>query len=294
MSQTRIREWYEHWNGQVYVSFSGGKDSTVLLHLVRQMYPDVPAVFVNTGLEYPEVVRHVKSVDNVEIIRPQMNFKKVIDTHGYPVVSKEVAHGVKYARKNDGSKSCLHFTQRFNGTAKGPDGDKSIYCMEKWKFLLNAPFLISAECCGIMKKKPFHLYQKQTGRFPYIGTMAIESRQRETKYLKNGCNAFNQKRPVSNSIAFWTEQDIYRYILQNNLPIAEVYGEIVPVDMFGYELRTTGVDRTGCMFCMFGVHLEKYPNRFQRMKVTHPKLWAYCMDKLGLREVLEYINVPYE
>ena len=45
MTQQRIREWYEHWDGEVYVSFSGGKDSTVLLHIVRQMYPDVPAVF---------------------------------------------------------------------------------------------------------------------------------------------------------------------------------------------------------------------------------------------------------
>ena len=45
MTQQRIREWYEHWDGMVYVSFSGGKDSTVLLHLVRDMYPDVPAVF---------------------------------------------------------------------------------------------------------------------------------------------------------------------------------------------------------------------------------------------------------
>ena len=45
-SQLRIREWYEYWNGEVYVSFSGGKDSTVLLHLVRELYPDVPLCFV--------------------------------------------------------------------------------------------------------------------------------------------------------------------------------------------------------------------------------------------------------
>ena len=54
MSQNRIREWYDHWNGDVYISFSGGKDSTVLAHLVHDLYPDVPMVFSNTGLEYPE------------------------------------------------------------------------------------------------------------------------------------------------------------------------------------------------------------------------------------------------
>ena len=49
LTQQRIRDWYEHWDGQVYVSFSGGKDSTVLKHIVDSMYSDVPAVFVNTG-----------------------------------------------------------------------------------------------------------------------------------------------------------------------------------------------------------------------------------------------------
>ncbi len=50
ISQARIIEWYRHFNGKVVVSFSGGKDSTVLLHMVRSIFPDVKAVFSNTGL----------------------------------------------------------------------------------------------------------------------------------------------------------------------------------------------------------------------------------------------------
>ena len=64
--------------------------------------------------------------------------------------------------------------------------------------------------------------------------------------------------------------------------------------MEGGQYVTTKEHRTGCMFCMFGVHMEKGENRFQRMHRTHPKQWAYCMDKLGLREVLAFINVPCE
>lgn len=55
VTQTRIIEWYQKNNGKVYVSFSGGKDSTVLLDLARRIYPDIPAVFIDTGLEYPEL-----------------------------------------------------------------------------------------------------------------------------------------------------------------------------------------------------------------------------------------------
>ena len=79
MTQQRIRDWVNEFGTDgVYVSFSGGKDSTVLLHIVRDMYPDVEAVFVNTGLEYPEIQKFVKTFDNVTILRPEMRFDEVI------------------------------------------------------------------------------------------------------------------------------------------------------------------------------------------------------------------------
>ena len=98
MSQNRIREWYQHFNGDVCISFSGGKDSTVLAHLVHDMYQDVPLVFCNTGLEYPEIQAFAKKM-GAEFIRPKMSFSEVISTHGYPIISKENAEAIHYARK---------------------------------------------------------------------------------------------------------------------------------------------------------------------------------------------------
>jgi hypothetical protein len=99
ITQTRIMEWYQKFNGNVYVSFSGGKDSTVLLHIARQMFPDIPAVFSNTGLEYYEIQRFAKQHDNVAFIAPKIRFDQVVSTFGYPLISKEVAEAIYYARR---------------------------------------------------------------------------------------------------------------------------------------------------------------------------------------------------
>lgn len=100
MTKYRIRQWVEYYGEDgVYVSFSGGKDSTVLLDLVRQMYPNVTAVFVDTGLEYPEIREFVKTFSNVVWLKPKKNFKQVITEYGYPFISKEVSDKVDGARK---------------------------------------------------------------------------------------------------------------------------------------------------------------------------------------------------
>jgi len=79
----------------LYVAFSGGKDSTVMLDLVRGLYPDVTAVFSDTGLEYPEIRDFVKTIDNVIWVKPQTTFKEVVQAKGYPVISKRVARAVR-------------------------------------------------------------------------------------------------------------------------------------------------------------------------------------------------------
>ena len=99
ITQTRIIEWYQHYQGNVCISFSGGKDSTVLLHIARQIYPDIKAVFSNTGLEYPEIREFVNGFDNVDIVTPSMNFGQVISQYGYPLIGKEVAEAIYYARR---------------------------------------------------------------------------------------------------------------------------------------------------------------------------------------------------
>ena len=84
LSRKRIRDWCEHWGYEVFVSFSGGIDSAVTVDLVRTVYPRVPIVFVDTGVEYPEIRRFAKSQDNVIVLKPKMHFHEVIEKYGYP------------------------------------------------------------------------------------------------------------------------------------------------------------------------------------------------------------------
>jgi 3'-phosphoadenosine 5'-phosphosulfate sulfotransferase (PAPS reductase)/FAD synthetase len=283
VTQTRIMEWYERWGAKAYISFSGGKDSTVLLDLARRIYPDIEAVFFDTGLEYPEIKEFVSTYQNVVTRKPEMPFNKVVEKYGYPVVSKEQSAFIQEYRT---TKSDKLKNTRWNGNKYGR-GKIS----KKWRDLVNAPFLISDKCCDIMKKNPAKKYEKETGNHPIVATMATESDQRKSNWLMYGCNAFDSKRPISKPMSFWTENDVLDYIKRFNIKYAPIYGEIV---RDGNDFKCTGEQRTGCMFCMYGCHLEKEPNKFQRMKITHPKLWDYCIHKLGCGKVLDYIGVKYE
>ena len=295
-TKQRIKEFYDHYNGEIYISFSGGKDSTVLLDIVRSMYPDVEAVFCNTGLEYPEIVKFVKGFDNVTILKPKKTFKQVISEYGYPVISKSVSNTVRLARKNIKEGKDTLRVRQIKGLETGSKFNKG-----KWQFLLDAPFKISDQCCDELKKKPFKEFEKITGKKPITGILADEGGIRQEAYLKTGCNNF--KKGVCKPLGFWTEQDILQYIKQNNLKICSIYGEIkekgqiegqMTIDNKNYsELELTGEHRTGCMFCILGCHLEKSPNRFERMKKTHTKQYNYCINKLKLGEVLDFIGIKY-
>ena len=284
------------------------------------MYTDVPALYVNTGLEYPEIQKFVREVkagkyecfnSDVEIIRPEMRFDEVLKTYGYPVISKEVAEKIYYAQKG---------TDYGKKAMRGEDkhGNKSEFRKRnlKYAYLVDSGIPISHYCCRIMKKYPAGKYEKESGRKPIIGTLASESGLRKQAWIRNGCNAFESKKPKSQPLSFWTEQDILQYIKEFNVPYCPIYGDIIEeetqLNIFNEEtpkLCTSGANRTGCIFCMFGCHLEKEPNRFQKLKETHPRQYDYCInggeydesgkwtpnkEGLGLGKILEYIGVDYE
>ena len=321
LSYEKIDQWYTAWNGKCYVSFSGGKDSTVLAYLVARYLSSFRAppwaltlVFVNTGLEYPEIQKFVNTYADwlrhefprvtIELVRlrPKMNIRQVIERYGFPTVSKETSFRVRKLRYQ-------HLTEEYRADQMERLG--------KWAILLRAPFRVSEQCCDVMKKAVAKKYEHSTDRVPMTAIMGEESFLRMERWLKTGCNAFEGNRPMGKPVSFWTEQDVLCFIVDRQIPLASVYGDIVASDgendydatLVDCKLHCTGCQRTGCMFCALGAHLEKGENRFERMRQTHPKHYDFCIGGgaydpadglwkpnekgLGYGRVLDYIGVRY-
>lgn len=320
LTKRRIVDWNDHFRGNVFVSFSGGKDSTVLLDLVRETLCDdsIPAVFANTGLEYAQIQRFVRDTPNAEIVRPSMRFDEVISTYGYPIISKDVAGAIYYARRirnsdSDDANTSTKFLGTRNNSSKqsfrrmvllgrfprsgmtGTTGAGGVFSQplsqfnqKKWLAASQElPFLIGNKCCDVMKKKPVRSYTRKNKSYPFVATLAEESRQRKLGWMTNGCNAFDAKSPISTPMAFWTNHDVLLYIKQKGLPICEVYGDIVYTDADGntYDtafdeampLTCTKCQRTGCVYCGFGAH-AKNDDRFLQLAELSPRQYEYAMQ----------------
>ena len=260
-----------------YVAFSGGKDSTVLLDLCRRFVKsDIKGVFVNTGNEYPEIVKFVRTVENVVVISPACNVSRVIADNGFPLVSKETSLKIRQVKN---TKSEKLIKMRMVGKGKGAYG----VIPEKWKFLVRAQFNVSEKCCDILKKRPSREYERNTGEVPIIGTMAAESSLRRNTYIKrNGCNVLVGKHVASYPLSIWTEEDVWQYVKRYNVPICELYND-------------KQCQRTGCMFCGFGAHLDK-GRRFEMLYSLHPELYRIMMNYknngVTYRQALRAIGVP--
>lgn len=257
----------EFGEDKVYVSYSGGKDSTVLSHISKQLCPDILHLFANTTNEYPETIQHVnweKEYNHTNIITviPKdskgkiWTFKYVVEYYGYPMFSKRIANAIRTYRNAKTQKTKQHSIDYINRNFKKYDKYKELN--------------ISDKCCDKLKKEPLKRKAKELGlECAIIGILASESRQREVEWLNYGCNVFhvkkdNQCRPLS----FWTDKDINEYIERNKVRISSLYEK--------------GYTRNGCMYCGFGVHLEDGElNRYQKLRFTHPIQYAYLINNFS-------------
>lgn len=264
-----IREFVEHeGESHVYVSFSGGKDSLVTLHLVRQIYPDIPAVFANTGIEFPEQVKFVRSFQNVTEVYPIKHFPKILKEHGIVYPSKEVAMYIRDAK--NGARYAIN---GLHGLDTKGNENRYKARFKRWAYLMDSDVKISPVCCELMKERPLRDYEKRNGKSPIIGTRAEESFRRAVGWMKSGCNSFVAKKAKSTPLSLWLESDVWRYIDENGIKLSPMYTE-------------GGMSRTGCMFCPVPIAHNDMKN-IEYARTHHPKMYDAMMHKFGLADMLK-------
>lgn len=303
-SMYRVYEWYRFWNGEIYISFSGGLDSTVLAYIVCQAYRKyslrgkIPLVFSDTGTEYPEIRKFVgeyvewlkwkfPELDIVlETIKPKHSFKWVCENKGFPLISKDTAGKIRKLRHgNIGDK---YRNYLLNGDERGKFGMLS----KKWQYLADIQKTkedISDVCCEILKKEPFRRYVKETGRQPFIGITQDESFRRENQYNHTGCNVYDGSTIKSQPMGFWPKMEVIQFKVQEDIPMCSVYGKAVKNAQGIWSF--TGEQRTGCILCGFGCHLEAEPNRIQRLSCSENKIHR-CIYEWGMK--IENNGVTYQ
>lgn len=304
LSEMRIRQAYDHFDGQMYIAISG-KDSCAGANLVWNMFQKCPAVFVDTGNELESVKENIyeliKAGRPIEIIKPAGVFWDIVKKDGWPILSKQICMGIN---RFVNTKSFTQKRLRAFGGINPTSGKKQQRTVpKKFHYILRAvlrkELKVTTKCCGELKIKPFKKYEKRTGRHPFIFTMATDSMTRKESYLKNGCNAFGQGVGESRPLMFWLEQDILQYIRENHVRIAKAYGEKRGKVWYMQEqnedgtYRMCGDDRTGCKFCLFGIHMEKGENRIQRLARVEPESYQEFIDHGG-DKVMDFLGLDWK
>ena len=269
---------------QIYISSSFGKDSVVLIELVRRLYPDIPCVYVDTGIEPPSCVELSEIYDNVITLYPKKDIVQVTNEYGYMIpLGKDKASAIEQVRRN------LHDEKFDTWRVKQMQGkrERAMWDYSDCTQYLVAPFKISDKCCYWLKKSPINSFMNTTQyKYSFTGITVEESVHRMNSILKNGFINKNRCSPI----AHWTVNDVLKFIHENNLPLPHCYGEIEIDDDGNYS--TTLFQRNGCLCCPVGAHLES-PNKFQLLRDFDKDTWDFVINELGYGKVLDYFNIPY-
>ncbi|TKJ16917.1 hypothetical protein CEE44_00065 [Candidatus Woesearchaeota archaeon B3_Woes] len=269
-----------------YVSFSGGKDSTILSHIVLSMGYKLEHVFSNTRLEYHECITFseewCKENDvKLTMVYPDIKPQEIWQKYGYPLYSKEIAefferarHGGKLPPKH--IKKIERYVRKIG--YKGEMEDR-----EKLKnFLTYRGIKVSSKCCLLLKKKPMKKWQEESGKkVAIMGVRAEESQMRRVVWVRKGCIYETKDQVVVHPIIFFTDKDVHKYAKKHKIRFADIYYE-------PYNLK-----RNGCYCCGFGSHIAE-ENNFIKLKQINPVLWKNVTNHWGYGKICKRCNVKIE
>lgn len=259
------------------LSFSGGKDSTILHYLLDIALPNnkIPRVFINTGIEYIYIFQFVQELakddDRFVIIKPTKSVKQICEQYGYPFKSKEHSTKLDLFQKGSRSKSVLNYMNDRESKHFGCPKELLLQFSEDYKFK------VSAKCCHYLKKEPFKRYQRESGRTIFMTGMRKEEGGQRTHLTciitdKNG--NIKKFHPLVKVDEDWENE----FIKRNNVKLCKLYYP-------PYNFK-----RTGCRFCPYALELENQLEVAYRLLPNEAKagelIWKPVFDeyrRLGYR-----------
>lgn len=286
----RIEELWNETEGKCYVSFSGGKDSTVLLALIKmcqELYTvgDIPAVFSNTGIELGVTVDFVRWVKdnyypNVKVIRPGLSFDAVIKKYGKPIKSKIKSEYLDRWQKGN-RKEKTQYMLIFGGkeVAKTRFADKDMHMLHD-----AFPIKVSNNCCRELKKKPFHKHEGKAMKGMLSGLRAEEGGARflnmKQRLAMGGKLCTTTTRGLINKLPIvdWTDDDIEQFIEQYHIPLSDAYTK------YGFK-------RTGCMCCPFSRNIA---NDLKYLYYHEPNRYKASMHWLKDVYIAQNVILPFD
>ena len=254
-----------------YLSFSGGKDSTILHYLLDIALPNnrIPRVFINTGIEYNAIVKFVKELaendDRFVIINPTQPIKKTLETYGYPFKSKQHSSMLSVYKKSGVGKS----VKRYLGLI---ESNTLFRCPKilKYQFTPNFEIKCSDKCCLKMKKEPVHKWEKTNNKsISILGLRQGEGGQRASH---KGCvvldgDSLVKFKPLNPITDEWEQWFIETY----NIKLCELY-----YPPFNFK-------RTGCKGCPFSLDLQEQLNIMEKYIPNEAKqceiIWKPVYDE---------------
>ncbi len=288
-AKTRIKEFFVECENrkldEVTISFSGGKDSTVLLDLVNQVHTKMKSnikitLIYATEITFPSTLKFIKEtnkryqklnpyINDVQIAYPKKSWVEILSQDGYPIYSKQISmmlNRIKHCKtKNCISKWFFGVEPEISSTARYKLSKKRMFLIDdnmikKWPDIskdkemssyfakYNDFYFFSEKCCDFIKGNIKH-----DERPSFIGTMAEESELRKKSWIIKGCNIFSKTAMKSRPLSLWTADNIWQYIKENDLLINEAYGYDPKKSLEDQNLRFT---RLGCTSCPYGARME--------------------------------------
>lgn len=316
-AEMRVNEFISEMDKRGYSAHVsvGGLDSITLLMFIRQMGIDIPAISVS-GVEDFSIQKIHKQL-GVKRLKSYKTKVDVLNEVGFPVISKRIAGKIDLLQnpteKNQTVRHAIitgecgeqgHFAK--NSRMKLPQKWLNLFAgmanEEYGTHYRTAPFPVSNKCCYYLKERPCDDWAREHNSWPFLGMMASEGGQREEALVDHGCNYYGKTVMRSAPFAPFLRQDILQLALDLDVPVPEIYGEIKT--KADGTLYTTKAQRTGCSMCGFGIHMEKRPHRFDRLRERNFKEWHFWMyecctdpqtgEKYGWGRVLDWIGVEWE